>query len=70
MIICPLCRENIIIFKKLCDKCEKIRHLSMIYGIDKVIEILEKILVVGKFRDPGTIQEPNMDLLNSVSDKN
>ena len=47
MFSCPLCRYEAIYFTKLCDKCERIRHIISIYSIDKVIEVIEEKLVVG-----------------------
>jgi hypothetical protein len=64
-ITCPLCRQNYVIFNKLCNRCEKIRHLSSIYGMDKLIEILEKILIIRKFNP--SIQEPPIE---SICDEN
>jgi retron-type reverse transcriptase len=55
---CPCCRENIVITRRLCDRCDKIRHLASIYGMDKIIEILEKVLVIEKFR---TNKNNNLD---------
>ena len=47
MFICPVCREEYLLYSKLCDKCDHIRHLMSIYGRDKVIMILNNNLVVG-----------------------
>jgi len=48
MFQCPIC-EEIIITTKLCKDCERIRQLSKIYSRDKVIEVLDKVLVVQQF---------------------
>ena len=50
MLSCPLCRKEWCITSKLCDECNKVKHLMDIYSREKVIEILEKILVVEKFK--------------------
>jgi len=51
MLSCPLCRTEWCITSKLCDKCNKVKHLMDIYSRDKVVEILEKVLVVEQFKD-------------------
>ena len=48
MFQCPIC-EEIIITTKLCKDCERIRQLTKIYSRDKVIEVLDKVLVVQQF---------------------
>jgi len=45
---CPICKE-MIITTKLCKDCERIRQLTKIYSRDKVIEVLNKVLVVRQF---------------------
>ncbi len=61
---CPLCRKEWILYKNVCLKCDKIRHLMEIYSRDKVIDILEKVLVVEQFKekkeehDPVNTKEP------------
>ena len=51
MLSCPLCRTEWCITSKLCDKCNKVKHLMDIYSRDKVVEILEKVLVVEQFKE-------------------
>ncbi len=51
MFSCPLCRTEWCITSKLCDKCNKVKHLMDIYGRDKVVEILEKVLIVEQFKE-------------------
>tara|TARA_R110000796_G_scaffold142054_2_gene258494 strand:- start:2918 stop:3187 length:270 start_codon:yes stop_codon:yes gene_type:complete len=46
MFSCPLCRYETIFLSKLCDKCDRIRHIISIYSIDKVLEVIEEKLVV------------------------
>jgi len=48
---CPLCRNEWIIVSKLCSECDRIRYLMSLYSRDKVIEILDKTLVVQKFKE-------------------
>ncbi len=48
MFTCPIC-EEIIFTTKLCKDCERIRQLTKIYSRDKVIEVLNKILVIKQF---------------------
>ena len=59
MLSCPLCRNEWCITSKLCNECNKVKHLMDIYSREKVIEILEKILVVEKFKE--TKEENNKE---------
>ena len=49
MFTCPIC-EEMIITTKLCQDCEVIRQLTKIYSKERIIEVLEKVLVVRQFR--------------------
>jgi len=49
MFDCPICGETIIT-TKLCNDCEIIRQLVKIYSKEKVIEVLDKVLVVKQFK--------------------
>ena len=49
MFDCPVCGE-LIITTKLCSDCETIRQLTKIYSKDRIIEVLEKVLVVNQFK--------------------
>ena len=43
---CFLCTENYAgIFTALCESCHKIRHLQSVYGVDRVLEVLQNVLV-------------------------
>jgi hypothetical protein len=48
---CPLCREEWILLSKLCPECDRIRFLMSIYSRDKILEILDKTLIVQKFKE-------------------
>jgi len=49
MFCCPIC-EEMIITTKLCQDCEVIRQLTKIYSKERIIEVLEKVLVVRQFK--------------------
>jgi len=49
MFTCPICQE-MIITTRLCNDCEVIRQLAKIYSKERIIEVLEKVLVVRQFR--------------------
>lgn len=49
MFQCPIC-EELIFTTKLCSDCEVIRQLAKIYSRERIIEVLEKVLVVRQFR--------------------
>ena len=33
------------VFTALCEDCHKIRHLQSVYGVPRVLEVLEQVLV-------------------------
>jgi len=47
-ITCPMCREEYLLYSKLCHDCEKIRHLMSIYGKETIIKVLNSNLIVDK----------------------
>lgn len=51
MLCCPLCREEWCFVSKLCPDCDKVRHLYSIYDKSIIMDILDKTLVVQKFKD-------------------
>tara|TARA_R110001606_G_scaffold158611_3_gene302452 strand:+ start:507 stop:725 length:219 start_codon:yes stop_codon:yes gene_type:complete len=51
---CPLCREEWILLSKLCPDCDRIRFLMSIYSRDKILDILDKTLIVQKFKEEET----------------
>lgn len=57
MFVCPLCRQEYIITAKLCEKCDKIRHLVQVYGIDRIYDQLDNIFVVNPAGTNEKIQE-------------
>jgi len=48
---CPLCRDEWIITTRICGSCDKIRHYMEIYSQSKILEILDKVLVVQQHKD-------------------
>tara|TARA_R110000824_G_scaffold170888_1_gene348354 strand:+ start:513 stop:758 length:246 start_codon:yes stop_codon:yes gene_type:complete len=43
---CYCCNQNYAgLFSSLCDPCHKIRHLQSVYGVDRVLEVLQNVLV-------------------------
>ena len=47
---CPLCREEWCFVAKLCESCDRVRYLMSIYSRDKILEILDKTLIVQQFK--------------------
>ncbi len=56
---CPLCREEWLVINKLCPRCDRIRHIISCYSREKVIEALEKIFLVERFRENETEPDQN-----------
>ena len=50
MFNCGLCHVSDEYCSGLCSKCEKIENLIRIYTTEKVVEILEKVLVAKQFK--------------------
>ena len=55
---CILCQRNNewVYNGYLCEDCVKVQNLSRIYGIEKLNEILNKVLVVEKFADKPVLE--------------
>lgn len=48
---CPLCRQEWILLSKLCPECDRIRFLMSVYSREKILEILDKTLIVQRFKE-------------------
>lgn len=43
---CYCCNQNYAgVFTALCPSCHRIRHLQSVYGVERVLEVLENVLV-------------------------
>jgi hypothetical protein len=43
---CYCCNQNYAgVFTTLCPACHRIRHLQSVYGVDRVLQVLENVLV-------------------------
>lgn len=43
---CYCCNQNYAgLFTSLCPSCHRIRHLQSVYGVDRVLQVLENVLV-------------------------
>jgi len=42
---CPLCCESYVIVASLCDDCKKAKHAMSLYGKEKVLDVIQKVLV-------------------------
>tara|TARA_R110001606_G_scaffold243674_1_gene391477 strand:+ start:103 stop:366 length:264 start_codon:yes stop_codon:yes gene_type:complete len=58
--VCPLCRENWIFTARLCVECEKIRHLIATYSLETINSVLEKVLVINKFKQELITNRPSL----------
>lgn len=59
MLDCKLCHEWS--YNSLCQDCEKIENLYKIYGKEKVLEILDKVMVIQKLKDDKKPDQENND---------
>ena len=47
---CPLCRDEWLVINKLCPRCDRVRFIMSCYSRESVIEALEKIFLIDKFK--------------------
>ena len=45
MITCPVCCENYVVIASLCERCKVVKHAMNLYSPDKVIDVIQKVLV-------------------------
>lgn len=48
---CPLCRTEYLFVSKLCDRCDRIRYVMSLYSREKVLEVIEKVFLIDKFKE-------------------
>ena len=60
---CPLCRIEWVVTSRICTSCDKIRHYMEIYSQSKILEILDKVLVVQQHKDK------DKEIIKSIEDK-
>ena len=58
MLACPICNEWCIVMK-LCEKCDTIRQLCKLYGRDKLLEILNKTMVIQQHKKAEEPKDEN-----------
>lgn len=47
---CKMCEDATVITTYICDDCRKIRHLMNLYSKETVLKVLDKCLVIEKFK--------------------
>ena len=45
VLTCPVCCENYVIVASLCERCKIVKHAMNLYSPDKVIDVIQKVLV-------------------------
>lgn len=50
MFLCKLCEQEYVFTTYICEDCRGIRHLMNIYNKEVVLEVLDKCLVIDKFK--------------------
>ena len=53
MFSCPICNEWLYV-AKVCDDCDKIRQLCKLYGKAKLLEVLDKTMVIQQLKNSKT----------------
>ncbi len=57
MFVCKLCEAEMCLTTYICGDCRKIRHLMNLYSKQTVLAVLDKCLVISKFKptddEPG-----------------
>ena len=51
MFTCPIC-DTWLVSHRLCGDCDKIRQLCKIYTKERLLEVLDKTLVIQQMRKP------------------
>tara|TARA_R100001198_G_scaffold28708_1_gene15137 strand:- start:820 stop:1032 length:213 start_codon:yes stop_codon:yes gene_type:complete len=46
MFVCGFCKEEYLLYSRLCPKCDKMYKLGVIYGFDKLNEIIDRCLII------------------------
>ena len=57
MFSCALCEDEWCYTSRLCEKCRRIKHIMNIYSKDKVLEVVEKVLVRNEEHIENTIKK-------------
>ncbi len=47
---CKLCEQEMVLTTYICNDCRKIRHLMNLYSKETVLHVLDKCLVIEKFK--------------------
>lgn len=68
---CYCCNQNYAgVFNALCTPCHRIRHLQSVYGVDRVLEVLENVLVRDetkqKYKEDTEIKKEKEKIENTI----
>ncbi len=58
--VCPLCRNEYLLYSKLCEDCDSVRHLMSIYSKEEILSVLKNNLVVKHEK------KNKMDMMKSI----
>ena len=56
MFSCPVCSDWVLV-NRLCKDCDKVRQLCKIYGKGKVLNVLDKCLIIQQHKDTPALDE-------------
>lgn len=56
MFACPICSDWVLV-NRLCGDCDKIRQLTKIYGKDKVLGVLDKVMIIQRLVETPEVDE-------------
>ncbi len=68
---CYCCNQNYAgVFTALCPSCHRIRHLQSVYGVDRVLEVLENVLIRDKtkqkYKEDTEIKKEKEKIENTI----
>jgi hypothetical protein len=68
---CYCCNQNYAgVFTALCPDCHKIRHLQSVYGVERVRQVLENVLVRDeekqKYKEDAEIKKEKERIENTI----
>tara|TARA_Y100000593_G_scaffold32675_1_gene64418 strand:+ start:288 stop:491 length:204 start_codon:yes stop_codon:yes gene_type:complete len=66
MFSCGFCREEYLLYSRLCPKCDKMYKLGVIYGFDKLNEIVDKCLIIPETNQNKKLEKVQKEVGNTA----
>ena len=66
MFSCGFCREEYLLYSRLYPKCDKMYKLGVIYGFDKLNEIVDKCLIIPENNQNKKLEKVQKEVGNTA----